>query len=751
MKNTLLIMLTSIGVSIAFAPTALGQQIFWTESTFSSPSIRKANPAGAFGNTLALPAATLPQGTVYDATRDSLYWVELAFANAHLNISSSSPGAAHAATNGGASFRDIALDPAGGKVYWTASNLVLGSRIYRANLDGSGIDTLVAWISNGPEAPRGIALDLTAGKMYWTDFGLGKIRRANLDGSSIEDVLSNLNGPVGIRLNTTSGFMYWSEGNAGSLRRASLAGTSVQTLVTTTGIPNYLALDTAGGKIYWTEIGVPRIRRADLDGQNPEALPLAVSDPAGIWIRPAAAQVYVDQSYTPLNAGGHSYGFDAFATVHDGVDNVAASGTVNIHPFTYDETAVVNKNLTLAGSGVPTIQNLQLTGGKIITMGGDLQVSNGLTLTSGTIRLGQSNLIIGASAFISGGSVSNYIVTDGAGALVRKGLGLTSELFPIGAKKADGTTSYNPATLSNAGTADDFSVKVKDKWDHAIADTTIVVKRQWTIAEGTPGGSNVTLTFQWNNNTDVTIPIATPRIGHWVPDTWEQTTATLQVVVDPEVTATASGFTSFSDYSVGEAGGLPIQLSSFAGETIAGQGVQLKWATRSEINSYGFFVQRRKDSDSTFVELQGSFIAGHGTTTVPQQYSYIDGTATQGTWFYRLRQVDLDGSGRLTESISVIVTPGAAAEIPSQFTLDQNYPNPFNPSTTIRYGLPQASPVTLTIFDLLGNTVANIVAGVQVAGYHEVHYDASALASGVYFYRVQAGDFVKTMRFLLLR
>ena len=90
-------------------------------------------------------------------------------------------------------------------------------------------------------------------------------------------------------------------------------------------------------------------------------------------------------------------------------------------------------------------------------------------------------------------------------------------------------------------------------------------------------------------------------------------------------------------------------------------------------------------------------------------------------------------------------------ELPHEFLLQQNYPNPFNPSTTIRYGLPSRSHVTLAVFNTLGQQVATLVQGEQEAGYHDVHFDASGLASGVYLYRLQAGDFVQSLKLTLLR
>jgi hypothetical protein len=85
------------------------------------------------------------------------------------------------------------------------------------------------------------------------------------------------------------------------------------------------------------------------------------------------------------------------------------------------------------------------------------------------------------------------------------------------------------------------------------------------------------------------------------------------------------------------------------------------------------------------------------------------------------------------------------------FSLNQNYPNPFNPSTTIRYGLPSRSHVILTVFNTLGQQVAQLVNEELELGYHEVQFNAANLSSGIYFYRLQSGSFVETKRLILLR
>jgi hypothetical protein len=92
-----------------------------------------------------------------------------------------------------------------------------------------------------------------------------------------------------------------------------------------------------------------------------------------------------------------------------------------------------------------------------------------------------------------------------------------------------------------------------------------------------------------------------------------------------------------------------------------------------------------------------------------------------------------------------------AEATPSTFVLRQNFPNPFNPTTNIRYGLPQKATLSLIVYNALGHQVATLVQGAVEAGYHQVTFNATGLPSGVYFYRLQAGDFTQTKRLVLLK
>lgn len=197
---------------------------------------------------------------------------------------------------------------------------------------------------------------------------------------------------------------------------------------------------------------------------------------------------------------------------------------------------------------------------------------------------------------------------------------------------------------------------------------------------------------------------------------------------------------------------LPVQIVSFTGRVLpSGGGVKLDWVTISEINNYGFYVERKINSQSQYQLVPNSFVPGHGTTNVPQYYSYTDSAATPGVWYYRLKQIDLDGTVHFTDAIQVDILTSVGELAPREFALFQNYPNPFNPNTTIIYQIPSQSHVTLTVFDILSREVATLVKGVEEPGYKSVQWDASGVASGVYFYRLDAGSFTSVKKLVLLR
>ncbi len=174
-------------------------------------------------------------------------------------------------------------------------------------------------------------------------------------------------------------------------------------------------------------------------------------------------------------------------------------------------------------------------------------------------------------------------------------------------------------------------------------------------------------------------------------------------------------------------GVVPVELTSFAATT-DNRNVTLNWSTATELNNSGFQVER---SSGSAYEVVG-FVAGSGTTTEIRNYNFVDQNVASGTYSYRLKQVDFDGTFEYSNAIEVEVV-GV-----KEFTLGQNYPNPFNPSTTINFSLAVDSKVSLKIFDVLGQEVATLINGQMAAGSQKVSFDASSLNSGVYFYRIDA-------------
>ena len=187
----------------------------------------------------------------------------------------------------------IALDVDGGKMYWTGAY-----EIQRANLDGSNVKTLVTGVVS-----LGIALDVDRGQIYWTGAdedlrsrggilsGTGKVQRANLDGSNIETLVTGLEAPFGITLDADGGQIYWTDAGTGKVQRTNLDGSIIETLVTGLEAPFGIALDVDEGKMYWTGAdtdvsGTYAVQRANLDGSNIETLVTGLKAPTSIAIAP---------------------------------------------------------------------------------------------------------------------------------------------------------------------------------------------------------------------------------------------------------------------------------------------------------------------------------------------------------------------------------------------------------------------------------------------------------------------------------
>jgi hypothetical protein len=184
---------------------------------------------------------------------------------------------------------------------------------------------------------------------------------------------------------------------------------------------------------------------------------------------------------------------------------------------------------------------------------------------------------------------------------------------------------------------------------------------------------------------------------------------------------------------------IPVELTSFTAAANSND-VMLNWTTATETNNLGFDIERKGQGDFERI----GFTEGHGTTTEIQNYFFIDKDVAAGTYSYRLKQVDYDGTIEYSFPVDVTVNP-------DDYFLSQNYPNPFNPSTTIKYSIPVDGNVSLKLFDLLGNEIYTLVDELKQAGTHELEFNASDLSSGVYYYQIKSAEFVATKKLMLMK
>jgi photosystem II stability/assembly factor-like uncharacterized protein len=186
---------------------------------------------------------------------------------------------------------------------------------------------------------------------------------------------------------------------------------------------------------------------------------------------------------------------------------------------------------------------------------------------------------------------------------------------------------------------------------------------------------------------------------------------------------------------------VPVELVSFSAEVFGGD-VNLSWITATELNNYGFQVERRNAESNEWTNI--GFVNGSGSTSETKYYSFSDNSVSVGKYFYRLKQLDFSGSYEYSSEVEATII-----EVLNDFTLQQNYPNPFNPSTKISFSIPKSGYTSLKIYDVLGNEVSNQIEGELNEGNYEIQFNASNLSSGIYFYSLTSGEFSKTMKMIL--
>ncbi|GAB4286832.1 MAG: hypothetical protein Kow0098_02520 [Ignavibacteriaceae bacterium] len=261
----------------------------------------------------------------------------------------------------------------------------------------------------------------------------------------------------------------------------------------------------------------------------------------------------------------------------------------------------------------------------------------------------------------------------------------------------------------------------------------------WSSLSFTPGNSTSIGIVMWANNSSgnymwARVPTDNPSTG----DTPK--TLTHQFIYN----STGDGV---NPSTAGTSTPLPVELTSFTAFVKDGV-VTLNWQTATEVNNYGFDIERKTgtNTDQSLWEQIG-FVEGHGNSNSTKSYIFTDNSVSYGSYLYRLKQIDTDGSFEYSNTVEVF-----AGKFPEGFILEQNYPNPFNPVTSIRFGLEETAHASLKVYNSIGKEVATLFDGRADAGkIYDVSFSADGLSSGVYLYKLSSDKFTRVMKMIIMK
>jgi hypothetical protein len=445
-----------------------------------------------------------------------------------------------------------------------------------------------------------------------------------------------------------------------------------------------------------------------------------------------------------------------------------ASGVVNLHgDFTVSnatlQSSSANIRMAFAKGGTQqvTLTNVTLSGGlcwevannTIVNLNSNFVLNNSasvLTLTSGKLVTSPTALLVVTTGSVTGASSACFV--EGPMTYNFPTVGPASKLYPLGKGN-----SYRPLELRISHDAAGATEYTAELFNAPPASrvlpsslTKVSENRYYTITKG--AGANVTaasVVIGYDTDDGVT-DAANLRIakddgaGNWVDLGGVGTAA-----VTGTITST-NNFTTFSDFVIANALGgsniIPVELSSFSANA-NGRNIDLRWITVTETNTKAFLVQKMKmnkvNKDNEWETI--AEISAKGTTSEVSNYTFVDKNVSAGSYQYRLKIIDVDGSYDFSDQVNVVMLN------PTKVSLSQNYPNPFNPETLIKFEIPQNSFVNLTVFNIIGEKVATLVNENLEAGIYEKRFNAQELSNGIYLYKLVNGNSTITKKMLLIK
>ncbi len=426
-----------------------------------------------------------------------------------------------------------------------------------------------------------------------------------------------------------------------------------------------------------------------------------------------------------------------------GIDDIYITG-VTISSLSEDEI-VINEFVVNPSSGEEFVELL------VVANSVDMQgltisdVETRTSLTDGT----EGDIILPSSAFyLSNVLRGTYIVIE------LSVPGTNSSTLTEDLSLTDGTPrtlilKYNTVGVSTSGTIDfntDDNIQIfKGSRETGELIDRVLWGTNYSLFSGVAWGDNDVVTITDNINGGS--PIPSGSLIRFVPSDQSSPTGfqSNDTGVDFVIDASSYGTPGNVNTGVDDSNGaLPVELSSFTAKVLKSGGVQLNWRTETEISNYGFEILRSTQYDSTWMKI--GFVEGNGNSNSPKDYSFTDEVIKYGSYAYRLKQIDTDGQFQYSKVIEV-----DAGKIPDGFVLEQNYPNPFNPVTTIKFSISHSGNVKLTVYNLLGEEIAELVNRFKEAGIHTINFDASSINSSIYIYKIEANGFVQSRKMTLIK
>lgn len=432
-------------------------------------------------------------------------------------------------------------------------------------------------------------------------------------------------------------------------------------------------------------------------------------------------------------------------------------GTININSGHY----LTFVTPPFGGSGIfdsrEVFQNIRINNPGGVHLQNDMKIKESLNLLNGNIQtitydtfyvILDTNAVFNSSGgFINGGLVKYIPLSPGPNGGDSPDNLITT--FSMGTQNGPSPVTIDFSSVTSPGK---LIVEVYQNNHPNTVDSSEALNRFWRITKDnslTFTTANITFGYQPEDFNGVTFVEANDEaamvVGKYDAGSWSFPNISSRVPggSNDGGSISVSGITSFSDFTFAkDPSALPVELESFTAKA-SGKTILLNWQTKTEVNNFGFNVERRiNEGEWNFIK----FIEGHGNSNSPKEYNYTDKDlfANGSKFQYRLKQIDTDGQFEYSDIVEVEV-------VPTQYDLSQNYPNPFNPTTTIRFSLPQAAQLKINLYNMLGELVKTLANGTFEIGYHKIVVDASDLPSGTYIYRLESSEFVQVKKMILLK